>query len=141
MVTQKAVKIIKILINCKFFQKVEPFFIIFNLFNYRKEKSNCKKIKKGEKFMKNKERKLTRIFTAIMAVLILLLSVPMSALASDSFAETENETGAEEIELQNDEIIVLKENEDLREANIKHYDLSNGISKAFSLTETEPNWF
>ena len=80
--------------------------------------------------MKNKERKLTRIFTAIMAVLILLLSVPMSALASDSFAETENETGAEEIELQNDEIIVLKENEDLREANIKHYDLSNGISKA-----------
>ncbi|MBQ7352613.1 MAG: hypothetical protein IJW54_01260 [Clostridia bacterium] len=91
--------------------------------------------------MEVKERKLTRIFTAIMAVLILLLSVPMSALASDSFAETENETGAEEIELQNDEIIVLKENEDLREANIKHYDLSNGISKAFSLTETEPNWF
>ena len=84
---------------------------------------------KGEEKMKTR-RKFKRSFTVIMTVVLLFLSFPFSCLASGTQSQADTENEIETAELQENETVAIRENESLRDANIKHFDLSDGTSKA-----------
>ena len=75
-------------------------------------------------------RKFKRSFTVIMTVVLLFLSFPFSCLASGTQSQADTENEIETAELQENETVAIRENESLRDANIKHFDLSDGTSKA-----------
>ena len=67
---------------------------------------------------------------AIFIVIVMLLSHTTIFADIDLSTSTASNDDTAYLDEETNEIVVLRENEDLREANIKHFDLSNGISKA-----------
>ena len=82
-----------------------------------------------------KARSKCRILSAIMTILILLVSLPTYALASlvpEDTSQGVNEEQIEETSFAQGELVVLEEDISLREENVKHFKLSNGTVKAVS---------
>ena len=75
------------------------------------------------------KRKSFKIFTFIMAILMLFVYMPMYSFAT--LIENNSEATEEEsTEIAKQDIIVLEEDEELRDENIKHFKLSDGTTKA-----------
>ena len=68
-----------------------------------------------------------KIFAFLMSLLILLVSLPSYAFAT---LITEGSEASLEESYEKKDVIVLEEDESLREENIKHYKLSDGTTKA-----------
>ncbi len=70
-----------------------------------------------------------KIFTFIMAILMLFVYMPMYSFAT--LIENNSEATEEEsTEIAKQDVIVLEENKELRDENIKHFKLSDGTTKA-----------
>ena len=67
---------------------------------------------------------------AIFIVIVMLLSHTTIFADMDLSTSTASNDDTAYLDEETNEIVVLRENEDLREANIKHFDLSDGTSKA-----------
>ena len=96
-----------------------------------------------------KARSKCRILSAIMTILILLVSLPTYALASlvpEDTSQGINEEQIEEASFAQGELVVLEEDISLREENVKHFKLSNGTVKAVSYAnaihylDADGNW-
>ena len=82
-----------------------------------------------------KTKKMTKkVLSVIMAILMLIVSIPMYAYATGIEAPKDEEQASEGA-FAKSEVIVLGENESLREENIKYFDLSDGTSKAVMYSE------
>lgn len=83
--------------------------------------------------MKTKKQIPAKLFAFIMALLMLLVSLPVSAFASAISASSSDETNTSvnaESETVKRDVIVLEEDETLRDENTKHFKLSDGTTKA-----------
>ena len=87
--------------------------------------------------MKAEVKLTTKIFVFIMALLILIASLPVAAFANLISEDTTEATTADTStnkynagESETAEVYVLEENEALRGENVKHFKLTNGITKA-----------
>ena len=83
--------------------------------------------------MKQEDKKSMKLFAFIMAILMLFMSLPISAFASaisDSFDNEVNLSNSSGSEAVKKDVIVLEEDEALRDENIKHFKLSDGTTKA-----------
>ncbi len=87
-----------------------------------------------------------KLLTFIMALLMLIVSLPTYALATLLKAETEQANETEEQSIEKQEIIVLEEEISLRDENIKQFKLSDGTTKAVVYSnavhykDAEGNW-
>ncbi|MBQ7789523.1 MAG: hypothetical protein IJ398_07725, partial [Clostridia bacterium] len=82
-----------------------------------------------------KTKKMTKkVLSVIMAILMLIVSIPMYAYATGIEAPKDEEQASEGA-FAKSEVIVLGENESLREENIKYFDLSDGTIKAVMYSE------
>lgn len=83
--------------------------------------------------MEQKVKIPMKLFAFIMALLMLLVSLPVSAFASaistNSNYDTSTNINAESETVKKD-VIVLEEDETLRDENTKHFKLSDGTTKA-----------
>ena len=83
--------------------------------------------------MEQKVKIPMKLFAFIMALLMLLVSLPVSAFASAISTNSNNDTstninaGSETVKK---DVIVLEEDETLRDENTKHFKLSDGTTKA-----------
>ena len=87
--------------------------------------------------MKQEVKSIIKMLAFVMALLILIVSLPISAFASVVVDEAEgtsidniSENADGESELIAKDIIVLEEDNTLREKNVKHFKLSDGTTKA-----------
>ncbi len=98
-----------------------------------------------------KARSKYRILSVIMAILILLVSLPTYAFATliDDTSEASNTSVSEddtETSFSKSEVLVLEEDVSLREENIKHFKLSDGTTKAVAYAspvhykDADGNW-
>ncbi|MBQ8145388.1 MAG: hypothetical protein IJ039_01260, partial [Clostridia bacterium] len=93
--------------------------------------------------MKQEVKLTVKMLTFLMALLILIVSLPVTAFSEAISEATEADTSTENISVDNDteseptstEIFVLQEDEALREENIKHFKLSDGTTKAVVYTQ------
>ena len=82
--------------------------------------------------MKQEYKISMKFFAFVMALLMLLVSLPVATFANAIQTDT-NETNSSvntESEAVKTEVIVLEEDETLRDENIKHFKLSDGTTKA-----------
>ena len=82
--------------------------------------------------MKQEYKISMKLFAFVMALLMLLVSLPMAAFASaisTSKDNTSTSVGANSEVIKKD-VIVIEEDETLRDENIKHFRLSDGTTKA-----------
>ena len=94
-----------------------------------------KPYKSGGSIAMEKTKKMTKkVLSVIMAILMLIVSIPMYAYATGIEAPKDEEQASEGA-FAKSEVIVLGENESLREENIKYFDLSDGTSKAVMYSE------
>ncbi len=83
--------------------------------------------------MKTKKQISVKLFAFIMALLMLLVSLPVSAFASAINTNSNDDTSTSvdtESETVKKDVIVLEEDETLRDENTKHFKLSDGTTKA-----------
>ena len=83
--------------------------------------------------MKQEVKISMKLFAFIMALLMLLVSLPISAFASainDALSDENNVISNADSETVKKDVIVLEEDEALRDENIKHFKLSDGTTKA-----------
>ncbi|MBO5312838.1 MAG: RHS repeat protein, partial [Clostridia bacterium] len=85
--------------------------------------------------MEQKVKTSMKLFAFIMALLMLLVSLPISAFASainDALSDESNVSNNSDSEMPSTkkDVIVLTEDEALRDENIKHFKLSDGTTKA-----------
>ena len=83
--------------------------------------------------MKQEIKMSMKLFAFIMALLMLLVSLPISAFASainDALSGENNVISNADSETVKKDVIVLEEDEALRDENIKHFKLSDGTTKA-----------
>ena len=83
--------------------------------------------------MEQKVKIPMKLFAFIMALLMLLVSLPVSAFASAISTNSNNDTSTNinaESETVKRDVIVLEEDETLRDENTKHFKLSDGTTKA-----------
>ena len=85
--------------------------------------------------MKQKVKIPMKLFAFIMALLMLFVSLPVTAFASainDAISEETNVSNSVENEnsVTKKDVIVLEEDETLRDENTKHFKLSDGTTKA-----------
>ncbi|MBE6673577.1 MAG: hypothetical protein E7596_00555 [Ruminococcaceae bacterium] len=95
--------------------------------------------------MKNRIRLTVKMLAFVMSVLILIASLPVSSIASAIYNgtgdtnDTSTENTSENADIQSEQkpkdVIVLEEDEALREENIKHFKLSDGTTKAVVYTQ------
>ncbi len=82
--------------------------------------------------MKQEYKISMKLFAFVMALLMLLVSLPVAAFANAISTSTDDtstsvDAGSEAVKK---DVIVLEEDETLREENIKHFKLSDGTTKA-----------
>lgn len=83
--------------------------------------------------MKQEVKISMKLFAFIMALLMLLVSLPISAFASainDALSDENNVISNADSETVKKDVIVLEEDEALRDENTKHFKLSDGTTKA-----------
>ena len=82
--------------------------------------------------MKQEYKMPMKLFACLMALLMLLVSLPVAAFANAiNIDKTETNISVDdESEITKSEIIVLEEDKALRDENIKHFKLSDGTTKA-----------
>ncbi len=83
--------------------------------------------------MKQEYKISMKLFAFIMALLMLLVSLPVSAFASAINTNSNDDASTSinaESETVKKDVIVLEEDEALRDENIKHFKLSDGTTKA-----------
>ena len=89
--------------------------------------------------MEQKSKMSIKLFAFVMSLLMLLVSLPISAFASaisDTFDDNETSTSDNLVgETIKKDVIVLEEDETLRDENIKHFKLSDGTVKAVSYAQ------
>ena len=78
--------------------------------------------------------KSLKLFAFVMSFLVLIVSLPMYAFAG-LVDTSSSEADATETEQGKSEVLVICEEEDLREENVKHFKLSDGTSKAVIYTQ------
>ena len=78
--------------------------------------------------------KSLKLFAFVMSFLVLIVSLPMYAFAG-LVDTSSSEADAIETEQGKSEVLVICEEEDLREENVKHFKLSDGTSKAVIYTQ------
>lgn len=82
--------------------------------------------------MKQEYKISMKLFAFVMALLMLLVSLPVTAFANaiqTDTAETSTDVDTESEAVKKD-VIVLEEDETLRDENIKHFKLLDGTTKA-----------
>ena len=72
----------------------------------------------------------TKVLAFILALLILIVSLPISTIASAIFASLDDTSNNSNSETVKKDVIVLEEDKELRDENIKHFKLSDGTTKA-----------
>ncbi|MBE6673891.1 MAG: hypothetical protein E7596_02155 [Ruminococcaceae bacterium] len=87
--------------------------------------------------MKQEVKLTVKMLAFVMALLILIVSLPVSALAnviSEETSDTSTDNVSTNADIEGEpttkDVIVLEEDEALREENIKHFKLSDGTTKA-----------
>ena len=80
--------------------------------------------------MKQEYKISMKLFAFVMALLMLIVSLPMAAFASAISASTDDTSVDTESEAVRKDVIVLEEDEALRDEYIKHFKLSDGTTKA-----------
>ena len=78
--------------------------------------------------------KSLKLFAFVMSFLVLIVSLPMYAFAG-LVDTSSSEIDVTETEQGKSEVLVICEEEDLREENVKHFKLSDGTSKAVIYTQ------
>jgi len=80
--------------------------------------------------MKQEYKISMKLFAFVMAILMLLVSLPVAAYANIVNTEMDETSIDAEIKADKQDVIVLEEDEALRDENIKHFKLSDGTTKA-----------
>ena len=82
--------------------------------------------------MRQKFAMSTKVIAFIMALLMLIVSLPVTAFAAainEAFNNTDASNSSKSEVIKND-VVVLEEDKELRDENIKHFKLSDGTTKA-----------